>query len=310
MLLGEDVDAASVAYRVGYEDASHFSREYKRLFGHPPLRDVESLRASVRRGGLLADRETAAVEGFLDPLGRYVSTWWPMRRCSKITAAKEKSVDSPNSRRASIVGSPMKPLFTVFAVGISLAALAQTPVPDAAEKVQPIAVGRKVPKVGVESLDGKSVSLPKLLSAQPTVLVFYRGGWCPFCNRQMDGLQSAQGELKKLGYRIVAISPDRAEELQKSVAKHQFTYQLLSDSTMDAARAFGVAFTVDGNTLTKYKGFGIDLERASGKPHHQLPVPSVFLVNKSGKIVYRYFNPDYKVRLSTEELLAAARQNR
>ena len=47
LLLGEDMDAATVAYRVGYDDASHFSREYKRLFGQPPMRDVERLRAGA-----------------------------------------------------------------------------------------------------------------------------------------------------------------------------------------------------------------------------------------------------------------------
>lgn len=50
LLLGEDVDAATVAYRVGYDDASHFSREYKRLFGQPPMRDMERLRQAVTVG--------------------------------------------------------------------------------------------------------------------------------------------------------------------------------------------------------------------------------------------------------------------
>ncbi len=53
LMLSEDFDAASAAYRVGYQDASHFSREYKGLFGFPPLRDVQRLRdaAGVRVGG-------------------------------------------------------------------------------------------------------------------------------------------------------------------------------------------------------------------------------------------------------------------
>ncbi|RYZ85156.1 MAG: AraC family transcriptional regulator [Proteobacteria bacterium] len=45
LMLGEDLDAASAGYRVGYDDASHFNREYKRLFGEPPMRDVERLRS-------------------------------------------------------------------------------------------------------------------------------------------------------------------------------------------------------------------------------------------------------------------------
>lgn len=194
-----------------------------------------------------------------------------------------------------------------FALG--KATLAQTPVPDAAEKVTPLAVGSKVPKVNVKTIEGKTIDLPKLLFAQPTALIFYRGGWCPFCNRQLSGLQSIEGDLKKLGYRLVAVSPDRAEELKKSLGKNKLTYQVLSDSPMDAAKAFGVAFKVDDGVLTKYKGFGIDLEAASGEKHHYLPVPSVFLIGADGVVTFRSFNPDYKVRLSSEALLAAARQN-
>ncbi len=53
LMLGEEVDAASAGYRVGYHDASQFNREYKRLFGEPPIRDVERLRqAATESAGL------------------------------------------------------------------------------------------------------------------------------------------------------------------------------------------------------------------------------------------------------------------
>ena len=54
LMLGEDLDAASAAYRVGYHDASHFNREYKSLFGVPPMRDVQRLRNPVRQDGVVA----------------------------------------------------------------------------------------------------------------------------------------------------------------------------------------------------------------------------------------------------------------
>ena len=47
LMLGEDLDATTAGYRVGYDDASHFTREYKRLFGEPPMRDVQRLRATA-----------------------------------------------------------------------------------------------------------------------------------------------------------------------------------------------------------------------------------------------------------------------
>ncbi len=54
LMLGENLNASSAAYRVGYDDASHFNREYKRLFGAPPMRDVERLRDAAR-GILILD---------------------------------------------------------------------------------------------------------------------------------------------------------------------------------------------------------------------------------------------------------------
>ena len=53
LMLGEDLDAASAGYRVGYGDASHFTREYKRLFGAPPVRDVERLREAATESASL-----------------------------------------------------------------------------------------------------------------------------------------------------------------------------------------------------------------------------------------------------------------
>lgn len=50
LMLGEDMDAANAGFRVGYDNASHFSREYKRLFGEPPMRDVERLREFAGAG--------------------------------------------------------------------------------------------------------------------------------------------------------------------------------------------------------------------------------------------------------------------
>lgn len=49
LLLNEEIDASTAGYRVGYKDASHFTREYKRLFGQPPMRDVERLRKNMKQ---------------------------------------------------------------------------------------------------------------------------------------------------------------------------------------------------------------------------------------------------------------------
>ena len=106
---------------------------------------------------------------------------------------------------------------------------------------------------------------------------------------------------------MIAVSPDRPVELQESRKANGLGYRLFSDSKMNAARALGIAFQVDRGTRTKYRLFGIDLGKASGEDHGQLPVPSVFLVAKGGEILWVYSNPDYKVRPENEAVLAAAR---
>jgi len=117
-----------------------------------------------------------------------------------------------------------------------------------------------------------------------------------------------ESELAKLGYPVIAISPDRPEKLVDSLEVKDLGYELTSDSTLRAARAFGIVFQLSDETVSKYQGYGIDLEDASGERHHQLPVPSVFLVEPGGTIRWVYSNPDYKVRPDTAKLLREARR--
>jgi peroxiredoxin len=58
--------------------------------------------------------------------------------------------------------------------------------------------------------------------------------------------------------------------------------------------------------VERYKGYGIDLEGASGETHHLLPVPAVYIVDKKGKILFEYVNPDHRVRIDAQTVLAAA----
>jgi peroxiredoxin len=184
------------------------------------------------------------------------------------------------------------------------------PVAATAEQIRPLGVGAGVPRLTLRDAQGRPVDLNAAIAKQPTVLVFYRGGWCMYCNAQLAKLQAIHSELTNQGYQILGISPDRPSNAAQSTGKHDLTYALLSDAQMEAARAFGVAFQVDETTIETYREYGINLEEASGEPHHLLPVPSVFLVGTDGVIRFAHANPDYKVRLDPQVLLAAAKAAR
>ena len=81
------------------------------------------------------------------------------------------------------------------------------------------------------------------------------------------------------------------------------SFPLYSDSALDAAKGFGLAFKVDDTTVTKYKGYGIDLKKASGRDHQSLPVPAIYVVTKDGVIDFAHSDPDYRQRLEPAKLV-------
>jgi peroxiredoxin len=201
----------------------------------------------------------------------------------------------------------MKPLLTFVVLLASAVAAASQTVPASPSAVKPLLIGAAAPDADLRDMTGKPVTLKAALGGKPGVVIFYRGGWCPYCNAHLKEIKDLEKDLRALGYVTVAISPDRPEELAKTAAKHSLPYALLSDSKLEAARAFGIAFELDAVTLKKYAQYGIDLRKSSGEPHDWLPVPSLFLIGKDGNVKFAYSNPDYRVRLKAPVLLAEAR---
>jgi peroxiredoxin len=173
-------------------------------------------------------------------------------------------------------------------------------------KVRPLATGSRAPAFTARTPAGESFRFDPQSLAKPALLIFYRGGWCPYCNAHLGQLRKVHPKLIEMGYEVLFLSADRPELLVASLKEKDLPYTILSDARMQAARAFGIAFRVDDATVQRYKEFGLDLEEASGETHHELPVPAVFIVDRSGTIRFAHWNPDYKVRIDPEELLDAA----
>ena len=180
-------------------------------------------------------------------------------------------------------------------------------IPDNANDVNPLLVGMQIPEIELKDTKNKTVSLADEIRKKPTAIIYYRGGWCPFCNKQLAGLREIEDELYDLGIKVLAISPDSPGFLSETLAEHEISYHLLSDQRMEGAKKLGIAFRVDQETADRYKENGLDLAERSGYNHLLLPVPSVFLVDTDGTIHFQYVNPDYKVRISGNLLLAAAK---
>jgi peroxiredoxin len=184
----------------------------------------------------------------------------------------------------------------------------ERPVAASAKATMPLQVGDALPDATVSDAQGQPVKLSSLHANGPVVIVFFRGSWCPICTKHFQDLIKAHPAIVKHGATMVAISPDSAENTVRNTEKLKTPFPLYSDSDIAATKAFGLAFKVDDGTITKYKGFGIDLEKASGRDHHALPVPAVYIVNQSGKITFAHSNADYTKRLDKESILTALKK--
>lgn len=180
------------------------------------------------------------------------------------------------------------------------------PVAESPEDVAPLKVGDKVPNVTVLTVEGKKIELSKALGDGPSVVVFYRGGWCPYCNRHLADLRTIDRQLGELGYNILAIAPDRPAKMKAQKQEHDYGYRLLADPEARAIRAFGLAFHVDEPTHEKLLGYGIDLAEHSGRDHRILPVPAAYLIDDEGVIRWAHWDANYRERVKPAELLSAA----
>jgi peroxiredoxin len=156
--------------------------------------------------------------------------------------------------------------------------------------------------VGIDQ-NKTSVDLNNLLNKGKVVLVFYRGAWCPYCNKHMSHLQDSLKYITEKGASIVAVTPEILESIGKTVSKTNARFSIIHDSAYVVMNRYGVAFKLDDKTVKKYKLFGINLEKTNGNQNNVLPVPATFIINQNGKIDFIDFDEDYKRRLPVLEIL-------
>jgi peroxiredoxin len=202
-----------------------------------------------------------------------------------------------------------KLILVVFASLLSLQVYAvdRAQIRENAEDVTPILNGTIVPKATVKTADGSPVSLQALLMQKPSIVVFYRGGWCPYCSRQLAELKDIEQDLVDEGYQIIAISPETPEKLQSQKLETEFAAMLISDDKLEAIKAFGVGFYVPNDTRALYKDrMNIELI-ANEEDRAVLPAPAIFITDTKGQVVFNYVNPNFRVRPSAALVLSAAK---
>ncbi len=191
---------------------------------------------------------------------------------------------------------------------------AEMAIAESADQITPLKSGEQAPAFVVLDADGEEFSFDPDALDRPAVLITFRGGWCPFCNMHLSELRTVVPEISAMGVDVLFLSGDRPEMLYASLAQDtqetiaDLDYKIYSDADAQAAIALGIAFKASERTINGRISKGQDIEDSSMLNHGVLPVPAVYAIDTSGTIRFDFVEPDYKVRLPSEELLAVAKE--
>lgn len=155
---------------------------------------------------------------------------------------------------------------------------------------------------------GRDVILFEELAKGPVVLVFYRGGWCPFCNRQLKAYQQILPEIHAIGAQLIAISPQKPDHSLSLQEKEGLEFQVLSDPNGLVTAKYNLLFDVPPGVREVIEGIGLDLAEYNNTSKWVLPVPATFMIDESAIIRSSYVNPNFMQRQSPEEILQELRR--
>jgi len=155
-----------------------------------------------------------------------------------------------------------------------------------------VQVGESAPDFVGRDLSGKEVRLSSLIGGRKALLLFYRGGWCPFCNEQLAAIARDYERFQELNAIVVAVSGEVAEKGKDLLQKLHLPFVLLTDTSFEAIDRYGVR---DTNVSEMLRARGIS----------QLPKPSAFVIDATGIVRYKYVGKNAPDRPKNEDLLRA-----
>jgi peroxiredoxin len=183
--------------------------------------------------------------------------------------------------------------------------------PASAQDTTPLKAGDRAPAFTVRTVDDEEFNFDPENLEHTTVLISFRGGWCPYFNLHLSELRTVIPQITKGGADVLFLSNDAPYQLYSSLNQETqddiagLDYTILSDAEINAARALGTAFRTDEGMTDYLDKKGREYSGSSIGKHNALAVPAVYVIDRTGMIVYDFVTPDYKIRISAEDLLVA-----
>lgn len=169
---------------------------------------------------------------------------------------------------------------------------------------QGLKVGDQVKNFSAVDLHDEPFRLNEALKNGPIVVIFYRGQWCPFCNKHLKSLENELEGISKKGAQLIAISPEKSEFLKRTSEKTNASFRLLHDEGYQISNLFDV--TIQPGKFERFMVntmLGAKLKKANTDDSERLPIPATFIIDQSQRVVWRHFNPNYKKRSKPQDII-------
>lgn len=165
-------------------------------------------------------------------------------------------------------------------------------------------VGDAAPEIIVTTAENKKNALSEYYKKQAVVIIFYRGFWCPVCNKHLSEFAKKSKQIEATGAKLIAITFESYDNVYKTKEQTGANFTIISDIDGSIRNAFDVNFKVteDYQAIIQDK-FQVSIAETNANKQAELPVPATFIIDKNGKIIYKQFNPDYKIRASVDDIL-------
>lgn len=170
-----------------------------------------------------------------------------------------------------------------------------------------IEVGATAPLFELADGTGTTVRLADRLEHGPVVVVFYRGGWCPYCNIHLAELRESLDDIKALGASLIAISPQRPDDSMSFAERLDLDLDVLSDPDQQTIKDYRLQFELPDELRDLYRQMGMGLDEQNADGSWNLPVPATFVLDRTGTVRAAHVEPDYKERMSAGAVLEALR---
>ncbi|WP_158976603.1 peroxiredoxin-like family protein [Cellulophaga sp. L1A9] len=149
---------------------------------------------------------------------------------------------------------------------------------------------------------GEKITLYDELKNGPVILMWYRGGWCPYCNMQLHYMQEALPEFKKLGASLLAITPETPDNSISTKEKNNLEFEVLSDLDNKVGYQYKVVFKLTEDVKEIYEnGFG--LSNFNGNDKGELPLAATYIIGQDKIIQYAFLDADYRNRAEPQDVL-------